>query len=316
MLDSLGLDVHCARNGEEALQAARSGELRRVLMDCQMPVMDGFAATAEIRRHEHQNGRARTLPIIAITANALQGDREACLAAGMDDYLSKPFTQQQLGAVIGRWMALPLAATVHHDDDPPCAAALPARAAGARTCADPSATSSTATRSTTSARCQQRPRRRAGAEGDRRLCRRHAAAPADAAPARSPAVDAEQPAQGRAQPEVEQRQRRRRNARADVQGDGNPGPHRHAPKAHPASSPTWSTEFQAVRHSLSAILEKETLTWPSPNPTKRGVVLVADDDPVMRLLMLEMLGQVGLDAIEAEDGRAGRRLPSRACRPT
>jgi two-component system sensor histidine kinase/response regulator len=119
MLDSLGLQVHCARNGEEALQAARQGGYDIVLMDCQMPVMDGFAATAEIRRHEQASGRPRNLPIIAITANALQGDREACLAAGMDDYLSKPFTQQQLGAVIGRWIGMPIAATVHHDDEPP-----------------------------------------------------------------------------------------------------------------------------------------------------------------------------------------------------
>jgi two-component system sensor histidine kinase/response regulator len=119
MLDSLGLAVHCARNGEEALQAARAGGYDIVLMDCQMPVMDGFAATAEIRRHEQAAGRARTLPIIAITANALQGDREACLAAGMDDYLSKPFSQQQLAALIGRWIGMPIAASVHHDDEPP-----------------------------------------------------------------------------------------------------------------------------------------------------------------------------------------------------
>jgi signal transduction histidine kinase/CheY-like chemotaxis protein len=119
MLTSLGLDVHCAHNGEEALRAARAGQFDIVLMDCQMPVLDGFAATAEIRRHEQQSGRRRTLPIIAITANALQGDREACLAAGMDDYLSKPFTQQELSAVIGRWIALPVAATVHHHDDVP-----------------------------------------------------------------------------------------------------------------------------------------------------------------------------------------------------
>jgi signal transduction histidine kinase/CheY-like chemotaxis protein/HPt (histidine-containing phosphotransfer) domain-containing protein len=119
MLDSLGLAVHCARNGEEALQAARAGGYDIVLMDCQMPVMDGFAATAEIRRHEQDAGRARTLPIIAITANALQGDREACLAAGMDDYLSKPFSQQQLAAVIGRWIGIPIAASVHHDDELP-----------------------------------------------------------------------------------------------------------------------------------------------------------------------------------------------------
>ncbi len=118
MLGSLGLEVRWAPNGEEALREARAGEFDLVLMDCQMPVMDGFAATAEIRRHEHQSGRRRTLPIIAITANALQGDRESCLAAGMDDYLSKPFTQQELGAVIGRWIALPVAARVHHDDEP------------------------------------------------------------------------------------------------------------------------------------------------------------------------------------------------------
>jgi signal transduction histidine kinase/DNA-binding response OmpR family regulator/HPt (histidine-containing phosphotransfer) domain-containing protein len=119
MLESLDLQVDCARNGQDALQAVRTNTYDAVLMDCQMPVMDGFAATAEIRREEREAGRGRVLPIIAITANALQGDREACLAAGMDDYLSKPFSQQELAAVIGRWMALPLAATVHHDDEPP-----------------------------------------------------------------------------------------------------------------------------------------------------------------------------------------------------
>ena len=119
MLESLGIEATCARNGQEALQAVRAGGFDAVLMDCQMPVMDGFAATAAIRRHEREAGRARTLPVIAITANALQGDREACLAAGMDDYLSKPFTQQQLAAVIGRWVGVPLAATRHHLDAPP-----------------------------------------------------------------------------------------------------------------------------------------------------------------------------------------------------
>jgi signal transduction histidine kinase/DNA-binding response OmpR family regulator/HPt (histidine-containing phosphotransfer) domain-containing protein len=123
MLESLELKVDCVHNGMEALEAVRSredaGQYDAVLMDCQMPVMDGFAATSAIRREEREAGRGRVLPIIAITANALQGDREACLAAGMDDYLSKPFTQQELAAVIGRWIALPLAATVHHDDEPP-----------------------------------------------------------------------------------------------------------------------------------------------------------------------------------------------------
>ena len=152
----------CARNGEEALQAVRAGQYDVVLMDCQMPVMDGFAATAEIRRYERENGRARNLPIIAITANALQGDRESCLAAGMDDYLSKPFTQQQLGAVIGRWIALPLAAAPSRQTSraprrrwpPPSITTSSARCCRPKRASRSRATSSTCTRSTTSARCR------------------------------------------------------------------------------------------------------------------------------------------------------------------
>ncbi|HJV00276.1 MAG TPA: response regulator [Burkholderiaceae bacterium] len=109
MLEGLGLEVRRAGNGAEALRLVRTEHVDLVLMDCQMPVMDGFAATSEIRRHEQQQGGARSLPIIAITANALQGDRESCLAAGMDDYLSKPFTQQALGQTIARWLKLPRA---------------------------------------------------------------------------------------------------------------------------------------------------------------------------------------------------------------
>ncbi|MFS2007527.1 response regulator [Duganella sp. CT11-25] len=126
MLEGLGLDVSRACNGEEALHSVQSGDFDLVLMDCQMPVMDGFAATAEIRRHQQQQrGRARNLPIIAITANALQGDRESCLAAGMDDYLSKPFTQQALGQTIARWISLPRMAALPDEaaaGTPPAAA--------------------------------------------------------------------------------------------------------------------------------------------------------------------------------------------------
>ncbi len=109
MLRGLGMEVACAANGEEALAAVRAGDYDLVLMDCMMPVMDGMAATAEIRRLEQQRGRARATPIVAITANALQGDRERCLAAGMDDYISKPFSQQALADTLGRWVALPRA---------------------------------------------------------------------------------------------------------------------------------------------------------------------------------------------------------------
>jgi two-component system sensor histidine kinase/response regulator len=116
MLENLGFEVTRACNGEEALAAVKADDFDLVLMDCQMPVMDGMAAPAEIRRHEQQQGHARGLPVIAITANALQGDRETCLAAGMDDYVSKPFTQASLSDTLARWIALPRAALVHHGD--------------------------------------------------------------------------------------------------------------------------------------------------------------------------------------------------------
>jgi signal transduction histidine kinase/CheY-like chemotaxis protein len=123
MLEGLGLDVSRACNGAEALRSVQADDFDLILMDCQMPVMDGFAATNEIRRHEQQRGRARSLPIIAITANALQGDRESCLAAGMDDYLSKPFTQQALGQTLSRWISLPRLATAAEGAPVPVAAA-------------------------------------------------------------------------------------------------------------------------------------------------------------------------------------------------
>jgi two-component system, sensor histidine kinase and response regulator len=105
MLESLGCAIDAAENGWLAIQAMNSAAYDAVLMDCQMPVMDGLTATAEIRRCEHTSGAAR-VPIIALTANAMEGDRERCMAAGMDDFLSKPFTQQQLATLLRRWLAL------------------------------------------------------------------------------------------------------------------------------------------------------------------------------------------------------------------
>jgi signal transduction histidine kinase/DNA-binding response OmpR family regulator len=101
MLGALGCTVTVAGDGREAVERVTREAFDVVLMDCQMPVMDGFEATAMIRRIGA--GHPRT-PIIALTANALQGDRERCLAAGMDDYLAKPFTMAQLAEAIGRWL--------------------------------------------------------------------------------------------------------------------------------------------------------------------------------------------------------------------
>jgi len=104
MLRMAGYDVQVVADGQAAIDAARSHAFDVVLMDCLMPVMDGFEATArlrEIEAAEGVTGPAR-LPIVALTANAMKGDVEACLAAGMDDYVAKPFTQEQLVAAIER----------------------------------------------------------------------------------------------------------------------------------------------------------------------------------------------------------------------
>jgi signal transduction histidine kinase/DNA-binding response OmpR family regulator len=99
-LERLGYRVDVAGNGLEAIQALRLASYDVVLMDCQMPEMDGFTATVEIRRLE---GSARHTPIVALTANAMAEDRERCLAAGMDDHVSKPFNIEDLKVILARW---------------------------------------------------------------------------------------------------------------------------------------------------------------------------------------------------------------------
>jgi signal transduction histidine kinase/DNA-binding response OmpR family regulator len=102
MLEILGCSYELAENGRQVLAILDNSHFNLVLMDCQMPGMDGFEAAAEIRRQE-QEEQGVHIPIIAVTANAMEGDREQCIAVGMDDYLSKPFSQLQLAEVLRRW---------------------------------------------------------------------------------------------------------------------------------------------------------------------------------------------------------------------
>jgi len=98
LLKKLGHRVGHAENGRRALEALRTQHYDLILMDCQMPVMDGYEATRAIRNHPEW----RSLPIIAVTGNVMEGDKQACLAAGMNDYVTKPYNREQLRAVIAR----------------------------------------------------------------------------------------------------------------------------------------------------------------------------------------------------------------------
>ncbi|WP_300443347.1 response regulator [Zoogloea sp.] len=102
MLSKLGLTVVLAGDGQAALDLIAEQPFDLVLMDCQMPVMDGYQATALLRQREA--GHGGHLPVVALTANALEGDHNQCLAAGMDDYLAKPYTRQQLEQLLRRWL--------------------------------------------------------------------------------------------------------------------------------------------------------------------------------------------------------------------
>jgi signal transduction histidine kinase/CheY-like chemotaxis protein/HPt (histidine-containing phosphotransfer) domain-containing protein len=104
MLQSMGCTVTVAQNGREVLEHAQRSRYDVILMDCQMPEMDGFEATTRIREWERHESRA-PMPIIALTAHATPGDREQCLAKGMNDYIAKPFSMEQLQTVLTTWLS-------------------------------------------------------------------------------------------------------------------------------------------------------------------------------------------------------------------
>jgi CheY-like chemotaxis protein len=108
-LQRAGCSVDSAVNGKEAVDLFQHRSYDIVLMDCQMPVMDGFAATVAMRNQERG---ARRTPIIALTANALAEERERCMNSGMDDFLVKPINQARLMAAIHRWVDAHVADTV------------------------------------------------------------------------------------------------------------------------------------------------------------------------------------------------------------
>ncbi len=108
-LESMGCTVQVAKNGQEAVTAIDSETFNIVLMDCQMPVMDGFQATRVIREKE-TTAKARRIPIIALTANAFESDREKCMAAGMTDFLTKPFMPDEFEATVRKWLGAQAAA--------------------------------------------------------------------------------------------------------------------------------------------------------------------------------------------------------------
>jgi CheY-like chemotaxis protein/HPt (histidine-containing phosphotransfer) domain-containing protein len=105
MLERIGCRVHVVTDGRQACEAFAAQAFDLVLMDCQMPEIDGFEATRQLRRFERAGGRAGvpSVPIVALTANTLNGEREKCLEAGMNDFLSKPFRRADLQNIVLRW---------------------------------------------------------------------------------------------------------------------------------------------------------------------------------------------------------------------
>jgi signal transduction histidine kinase/CheY-like chemotaxis protein/HPt (histidine-containing phosphotransfer) domain-containing protein len=136
LLTLVGVSFDLAEHGKQALERLEQGKYDAVLMDCQMPIMDGYVTTRTIRKLEAEGTRAGHVPVIAMTANAMAGDREKCLAAGMDDYMSKPLNRALLEQTLRKWLpassanaAAPAGATQSASVRAPARAPTPAAAA-------------------------------------------------------------------------------------------------------------------------------------------------------------------------------------------
>jgi two-component system sensor histidine kinase/response regulator len=116
LLERMGYAVDVASNGREVLELLPRADYSLILMDCQMPEIDGYETTAIIREQE---GDRHRIPIVAMTANAMAGDRERCLAVGMDDYISKPIERTRLAEMLARWVPLVPAAVSAEPSSPP-----------------------------------------------------------------------------------------------------------------------------------------------------------------------------------------------------
>jgi len=109
VLEQCGLQVDVVDNGQKAVAAMTEQQYHLIFMDCQMPVMDGYQATQTIRALEAETGSLSPIPIIALTASDLHEDGDKCLEAGMDDFLSKPFSRKQAAKILARWLSLTVA---------------------------------------------------------------------------------------------------------------------------------------------------------------------------------------------------------------
>jgi signal transduction histidine kinase/CheY-like chemotaxis protein len=129
-VNNLGYVAEVVAGGEQALEAVDRAPFAAILMDCQMPGLDGYQATAQIRRREAQTGSERRTPIIAMTASATEGDPERCRAAGMDDYLTKPLRMAALADTLERWTRGWAAVTVRSANPVPASTTPPDPANG------------------------------------------------------------------------------------------------------------------------------------------------------------------------------------------